>query len=156
MTSTRHFLTKLNLQHFVSNFERVGLGNLANLFQLDQKDLAVSLAIAAPADQQKILLELKAIREAFAQALIHTSGSQNNNQNSYITFNSQPKQTINSNDNLIALNGLNKTGTNFNNKNPVGVFNGVQNTSTNEHSNDLLLFTAQNYNVSNNTNGFLV
>ena len=34
LKSTRRFLTELSLQKYAENFERCGLGNLSNLFQI--------------------------------------------------------------------------------------------------------------------------
>ena len=64
LTSTRQFLTRLGLEHYVENFQRCGLGNLSNLFQLEAKDLAYSLGVLSLSDQKKIVDELKYISQS--------------------------------------------------------------------------------------------
>ena len=73
LTSTRQFLKKLNLEHNADVFERCGLGNLSNLFQLDQKDLAFSLNIDSTKDQQIILNELKLIKDSYLNNLSNSA-----------------------------------------------------------------------------------
>ena len=69
LTSTKQFLTKLDLQQYDENFDRVGLLNLANLFQLEAKDLAYTLHIHSTYDQKKIIQELKYIRDGYNASL---------------------------------------------------------------------------------------
>ncbi|RNA32138.1 hypothetical protein BpHYR1_029825 [Brachionus plicatilis] len=88
MTKSRAFLKRLGMEHFAEQFENCGLGNLSNLFQLEAKDLAISLGVQAPGDQKHILDELRRIAESFTQHL-----SQQTNQNSYTPF----SQTLNHN-----------------------------------------------------------
>ena len=76
LTSTKTFLTRLNLQQYHLNFERVGLGNLSNLFQLDIKDLSISLGIHSPIDQQKIFNELRTIRDSYLNSFKSSSANE--------------------------------------------------------------------------------
>lgn len=88
MTKTRVFLNRLGLEHFADQFESCGLGNLSNLFQLEGKDLAISLGVQSPVDQKRIMEELRRIADSFTQYL-----NQQTNQNSYTPF----SQTLNHN-----------------------------------------------------------
>jgi DNA-directed RNA polymerase subunit RPC12/RpoP len=90
LTSTKQFLIRLNLEQYLENFQRCGLSNLSNLFQLEPKDLSYSLGVHSQYDQKKIMDELKSISISFSQSL-----GQSHNQNSY-----QPQP--------VALNNLNK------------------------------------------------
>jgi hypothetical protein len=65
LKSTRRFLTELSLQKYAENFERCGLGNLSNLFQLDARDLHISLGISLKTDQDKIISQLLAIKNFY-------------------------------------------------------------------------------------------
>ena len=75
LTSTKQFLRRIKLEHYADNFSRQGLNNLANLFQLDFKDLTQLLQINNAYEQKVILDELKRINEVF----LHSIASNINN-----------------------------------------------------------------------------
>ena len=121
LTTTKQFLTRLQLDTYVENFERVGLGNLSNLFQLEQRDLSCSLLIHSQYDQKKILDELSRISEAYYQSLA--------TQNSYMFS----EDFLN---NTVTLSQANQTTRN-------SIFQLIRNNSSNNssnNSNDLLIF----------------
>lgn len=81
LTPTRNFLASLGLDHYADTFEKCGLGNLSNCFQLENKDLSHSLMIHSQYDQKKILEELNRICIAYQNSL--------NTQESYISYNNR-------------------------------------------------------------------
>lgn len=81
LTTTRQFLASLQLQHHADTFEKCGLGNLSNCFQLEAKDLSYSLSIHSQYEQQKIVDELNRIACAYQNSL--------NTQENYISYNSK-------------------------------------------------------------------
>ncbi|CAF0783960.1 unnamed protein product [Brachionus calyciflorus] len=131
MTKTRVFLNRLNLDNLAENFESCGLGNLSNLFQLESKDLVLSLNVKNVMDQKRILDELRRITESF-QAHIN----QQSNQNSYTPFNHQT---------LIQEQ--------FNVMKQQSIFNLIRNQQQLTNANDLLSFQTI---PQQQTNGFLV
>ncbi len=81
LTTTRTFLTSLNLEHYAETFEKCGLGNLSNCFQLEAKDLSYSLGIHSQYDQKKIMEEFTRISESYQESL--------DIRNNYISYNSK-------------------------------------------------------------------
>lgn len=74
-------MTALSLQHHADTFEKCGLGNLSNCFQLEAKDLSYSLGIHSQYEQQRIIEELNRIGCAYQNSL--------NAQENYISYNSK-------------------------------------------------------------------
>lgn len=159
LTSTKQFLARLNLEQYAENFDRVGLCNLANLFQLESKDLSYSLGMHSQYDQKKLLDELKLVAVSFNQSISA------NNQNSYTTF---AKNEL-SNPSLSTLKPLKPS---LDAQKQQSILNLIRNVNSNvnagnSNGNDLLLFSAtpltnvqQNFAGGNPqgglSNGFLV
>lgn len=100
LTTTRSFLNQLNLEHYADVFEKCGLGNLSNCFQLEAKDLTYSLNIQSQHDQNKILDEISRISLVYQNSL--------NTQESYISYNNKLFET-NLNHSLISDSVLSDT-----------------------------------------------
>ena len=159
LTTTRSFLHQLNLEHYAEVFEKCGLGNLSNCFQLEAKDLTYSLNIHSQHDQNKILDEINRISLVYQNSL--------NTQESYISYNNKLFEN-NLNHSLISDSILSENNLNQQQVQATSIFQLIRTNSTNKkpqftNTNDLLMFAASpishNFNQSQPqglSRGFLV
>ncbi len=136
LTSTKQFLRRIKLEQYADQFSRQGLNNLANLFQLDTKQLTQVIQITNSYDQKVILDELERISQVFLHSIA-------NNLSSYI-FNN------NTNSPQSSLHTVNRPQS-------TSIFQLIRTGSinnNNKNSSDLLIFNTQQQQQKGN--GFLV
>ena len=149
LTNTKQFLRRIKLEHYLDNFTKIGLANLSNLFQLDSKDLSLSLNIANSFDQKTILDELKRISDVFIHSISNQANSyiffHHNNNNTLLSTSRQKQQQLHPSSSIFQLIRTSSV-------------NNPNNISSNNANNDLLLFTStgQGSQQQTNSNGFLV
>lgn len=71
LTSTRSFLQRIRLEYYLNVFQENNLLNLANLFQLNNKDLENKLNIKNEYNQSIIINELKQISSSFISSILN-------------------------------------------------------------------------------------
>jgi hypothetical protein len=186
LTSTKQFLLRVSQEQYLENFQRCGLSNLSNLFQLEAKDLSYSLGIHSQIDQKRITDELKLISSQFNQSLIaqqQPSQSQNSYQQQHaaaLRNSNDPNVLSNFNTCLKTLKNNHISSQQQEQQSQKSIFHLIRNSKNIENlncvlpnsqlNNDLLLFSnnnnnnqqhlAQSFQTKNNigehSNGFLV